>query len=121
MKKLLLNAPGRIKRSFGYSWDALKATFRKEESFRLECLVFAILLVCLALSPWPLWKCLAMTGCFQLIPMAEILNSAIEDICDGLTTEHRPFIKDAKDKGALTVLMAIIVNAFVLATLCAID
>ncbi len=120
MKRLLRNAPGRIRRSFGYSRDALKATFRKEESFRLECLAFVILLACLALSPWPLWKCLAMAGCFQLIPLAEILNSALEDICDGITTERCPFIKDAKDKGALAVLMAIIVNALVLAALCAV-
>ncbi len=120
MKKLLSNAPGRITRSFGYSRDALKTTFLKEESFRLECLVFAFLIVCLALSPWPLWKCLAMAGCFQLIFLAEIINSAIEDICDGVTTERRPFVRDAKDKGALAVLMAIVVNAFALAALCAI-
>jgi diacylglycerol kinase (ATP) len=121
VKKLLINAPGRITRSFGYSWDAFKATFRKEESFRLECLAFAFLVVCLALSPWPLWKCLAMAGSFQLIPLAEIVNSAIEDICDGITRERVQFVKDAKDKGALAVLMAIIFNAFVLATLCTVD
>lgn len=116
-----MNAPGRIIRSFGYSWDALKTTFRKEESFRLECLAFAIMLACLALSPWPLWKCLALAGTFQLVLLAEIVNSAIEDICDGITREKAPFVKDAKDKGALAVLMAILVNALVLATLCAVD
>ena len=78
------------------------------------------MLVCLALSPWPLWKCLALVACFLLIPFAEIINSAIEDICDGITRERTPFIKDAKDKGALAVLMAIIFNALVLATLLAI-
>lgn len=119
MKQLLMNAPGRIARSFGYSWDAFKTTFRKEESFRLESLAFLILLVCLALSEWPLWKCLAQIGCFLLIPLTETINSAIEDICDGITRERRPFIKDAKDKGALAVLMAILVNACVLAALIA--
>lgn len=112
-----MNAPGRITRSFGYSWDAFKCTFRKEESFRLEAIAFIIILVCLASSSWPLWKCLVLVGCFFLIPMAEILNSAIEDICDGITREHRPFIKDAKDKGALAVLMAILFNACILTAL----
>lgn len=117
MKKLLMNTPGRIVCSFGYSWDGFKATFRKEESFRLESLAFVILVSSLALSRWPLWKCLTMIGSFLIIPLAEVLNSAIEDICDGITLEHKPFIKNAKDKGALAVLMAILVNAFVLAAL----
>jgi Diacylglycerol kinase len=117
VKKTLLNAPGRIARSFGYSWDAFKATFRKEESFRLEAIGFAILLGCLFASSWPLWKRFVLVGCFLLIPFAEILNSAIEDICDGITKEFRPFIKDAKDKGALAVLMAILFNACVLVAL----
>lgn len=117
MKKLLQHAPARIARSFGYSWDAFKATFRKEESFRLESLAFVILLVCLAFSAWPLWKCLVQIGCFLLIPLTEILNSAIEDICDGITRERRDFIKNAKDKGALAVLAAIVFNACILAAL----
>lgn len=117
MKKSLMNAPARITRSFGYSWDAVKATFRKEESFRLEGMAFVLTLVCLSMSPWPMWKCLTLVGCFMLIPMAEIFNSAIEDICDGITREYRPFIKDAKDKGALAVLMAILFNACILAVL----
>lgn len=117
MKKLLLNAPGRIRRSFGYSWDAFKSTVLNEESFRLELLGLAILIVCLALSPWPLWKCLAQAAAFQIILFAEILNSALENICDGITREQTQFVKEAKDKGALAVLMAIIFNALVLATL----
>lgn len=117
MKRLLMNAPGRIIRSFGYSWDAFKTTFRKEESFRLEGIAFVIILVCLTVSSWPLWKRLTLVGCFLLIPFAEILNSAIEDICDGITQEHRPFIKNAKDKGALAVLVAILINVCILAAL----
>lgn len=117
MKKLILNAPKRFGKSFGYSWDGLRATFQKEESFRLEVIAFVIVLLCLAFSPWPTWKRLVMVGSFLLIPLVEILNSAIEDICDGITREYALFIKNAKDKGALAVLLAIIVNAFVLAAL----
>ncbi len=117
MKKLLLNAPGRFLKSFGYSWDGFKATFNKEESFRLESLAFIAVLIGLCLSGWPLWKCFALIASFLLIPLAEILNSAIEDICDGITREQALFVKNAKDKGALAVLMAILVNVFVLAAL----
>lgn len=117
MKKLLLNAPRRFARSFGYSWDGLKATFQKEESFRLEGIAFVAVLAAIAASAWPAWKCLLLIASYLLIPLVEILNSAIEDICDGISREFRPFIKDAKDKGALAVLAAIVINAFVLAAL----
>ena len=117
MKKTLLNAPGRCRRSFGYSRQALKEVFQKEESFRLEILVFLVLLIVLALCPWPIWKCLALIGSYLLIPFAEVVNSAIEDICDGITREYSPFVKSAKDKGALAVLIAIIINVFLLAAL----
>ena len=117
MIKLLLKAPRRFGKSFRYSWDGFKATFRKEESFRLEWIAFVFLLAALFFSSWPAWKQLALIASYLLVPLVEIVNSAIEDICDGITREHRPFIKDAKDKGALAVLMAIIFNAFVLAAL----
>ena len=117
MLELLKKAPARFKRSFGYSWNALKSTFAKEESFRLETLAFAILLAVMAACPWPAWKKLAMLACYLAIPLAETLNSAIEDICNLVTRDHAELVKNAKDKGALAVLFAIILNALVLIAL----
>lgn len=117
MLDLLKKAPARFKRSFGYSWDGLKMTFIKEESFRLEALAFVILLAAMIVCPWPLWKRLTMLACYLIIPLVEILNSAIEDICNLITREHTELIKNAKDKGALAVLLAIILNSLALIAL----
>lgn len=117
MIDLLKRAPARFKKSFGYTWDACLAMIAKEESFRLELIAFAILIVILLLSPWPWWKVVAMLASYLLIPLVETLNSAIEDVCDLITREKNELIKNAKDKGALAVLLAIIVNAGVLVTL----
>ncbi|MDR1519223.1 MAG: diacylglycerol kinase [Planctomycetota bacterium] len=117
MIRLLIRAPRRFKKSFGYSWDGLKAVFVKEESFRLESMAFIIVFVLLAVSSWPIWKKLALIAAYLLVPLAEIFNSAIEDICDGITHDRRPFIKAAKDKGALAVLMAIVINVLALIAL----
>lgn len=121
MLDLLKRAPARFRKSFGYSWDGLKDTFIKEESFRLETIAFVVLALILIVSPWPWWKVLVMLGSYLLIPLVELLNSAIEDVCDLISREHRPEIKAAKDKGAMAVLMAIILNAFVLIALLLID
>ena len=117
MFKLLLKAPRRFLKSFGYCWDGLRVTFGKEESFRLETIAFVVLAVVLMLSPWPWWKRIALLASYLLIPLTEILNSAIEDVCDLITKEHSPLVKNAKDKGALAVLFAIVLNAIVLVAL----
>lgn len=117
MFNLLKRAPRRFMKSFGYTRDALVATFTKEESFRLETIAFVLLLIIMLVCPWPWWKRVAMLASYLLIPLVEVLNSAIEDICNLITMERNPLIKDAKDKGALAVLLAIIINAGVLAAL----
>ena len=121
MLKLLKRAPARFKKSFVYSWDGLAAAFVKEESFRLETIAFVVLALVLLASPWPWWKVAAMLASYLLIPLVELLNSAIEDICDLTTRDYSPHVKAAKDKGSMAVLMAIIVNALVLASLLLID
>lgn len=117
MIDLLKRAPARFRKSFVYSWDGLAAAFAKEESFRLETIAFVALAIILLLSPWPWWKVPVMLACYLLIPMIELINSAIEDVCDMVTLEHSPHVKAAKDKGSMAVLMAIILNAFVLVAL----
>lgn len=114
---LLKKAPARFRKSFGYAWDGFKAAFAKEESFRLEMIAFCLLAAGLCLVSWPPWKKIALGACFILVPMAEMFNSAIEDVCDLVTLDPSPRIKSAKDKGALAVLFAIVVNAGVLAAL----
>ncbi len=115
--RTLKNIPGRVVRASSYSWDGLKSAFLKEEAFRLEALAGLILLVTLAFVPWPLWKKLALAAVFCLIPLVELLNSAIEDLSDLITREHNPMVKNAKDKGSAAVLLALILNFLALAAL----
>lgn len=117
MFRLLRNAPRRFLKSFVYSWDGLKATFAKEESFRLETIALLVLLLVMMLCPWPWWKKITMLASYLFIPLVEIINSAIEDICDLITRDHSPLIKNAKDKGSMAVLVAIIINVLVLIAL----
>ena len=106
----------KITASFSYAWDGLKAESR-EYSFRLELAGLALLTVIMLCSPWPWWKTLLMAACYLLIPMAELVNSALENICDLVSPNFSPLVKAAKDKAAAAVLSAIIVNALTLAAL----
>lgn len=113
----LKNIPKRVVRAFGYSWDGLKSAFNKEESFRLEIMGLVILILVMLAVPWPGWKKTALLAAYFLIPLAELLNSALEDLCDLVSPQRHPLIKAAKDKGSAAVLLAMIFNGLVLTAL----
>ena len=111
------NIPRRVLKASSYSWDGLRSAIIKEESFRLEIISLVVLVAVLICVPWPIWKKAALTGSYLLIPLAELLNSALEDICDLVSPDRHPLIKSAKDKGSAAVLLAIVINLIALASL----
>ena len=117
MIKTIRNIPRRVIKASSYSWDGLKSAFVKEEAFRLESLALIILVIILIFVPWPLWKKAALTAIYILIPLAELFNSAIEDLCDLVSPEFNPLVKSAKDKGSAAVLLAIIISLLALTAL----
>jgi diacylglycerol kinase (ATP) len=58
---------------------------------------------------WPIWKKGVLIAVYLLIPLIELINSALEDICDLVSPDYNEKIKWAKDKGSAAVLMAIII------------
>lgn len=117
LPQTLKNIPRRVTKAFGYSWDGLKGAFIKEESFRLETIGLVLLALAMAVVPWPGWKKAALFAVYFLIPLTELVNSAVEDLCDLVSPDFHPLVKTAKDKGSAAVLLAIIVNGLVLAAL----
>lgn len=115
--RTIKNIPNRVVKAFGYSFDGLKNAFVKEESVRLETMALVLLVVVLIPVPWPAWKKAAMVGAYLLVPLTELLNSAIEDLGDLVSPEFNPFIKSAKDKGSAAVLVAIIISLCALVAL----
>ncbi|MDR1043721.1 MAG: diacylglycerol kinase [Candidatus Adiutrix sp.] len=115
--KTIKNIPGRVVRAFAYSWGGFKSALIREESFRLEAMGLAILLAALLPAPWPVWKKLALTAAYLLIPLAELFNSALEDLCDLVSPDDNLYVKSAKDKGSAAVLLAIIIASLTLAIL----
>lgn len=117
LARTLANIPRRARTATAYSLAGLKSGLAREEAIRLEALALAALVAVMFFVPWPAWKKLAQVAAFLLIPVAELLNSAIEEVCDLITTEHNEHIKRAKDYGSAAVFLALVFNLFVLAAL----
>ena len=102
-----------IKNAVIYSWAGLKAAWDNEMAFRTEVIVIALIM------PIGIWigetavQWALLIGSSMLVLITELLNSAVENVVDRISTEHHILSKQAKDLGsaaaAVSMLTAVIV------------
>jgi diacylglycerol kinase (ATP) len=103
----------RLIKAFRYSALGFKAAWVNEEAFRQE-IILAIVIV-----PTGLWlgesgtQRAFLVGIYFIIPMAELLNSAIEAIVDRMGEEHNELSGRAKDLGSAAVFLCICIAIIV--------
>src|SRR5210317_140855 len=97
----------RIIKATQYSWQGFCAAYRHEAAFRQEIWLCLILVpVGLYLGEGGLEKAL-LVGSVLLIPVVEILNSAIEAVVDRFGDEMHELSGRAKDMGSAAVALVI--------------
>ena len=98
----------RILKASVYSWQGLCAAYRHEAAFRQE-IWLAVLLLPLGfyLGDGGVEKAL-LIGSVILLPLVEILNSAIEAVVDRFGGEHHELAGRAKDMASAAVAIAIL-------------
>jgi diacylglycerol kinase (ATP) len=107
------NASGwrRVVNAFGFSIKGLKACYRLEEAFRQE------LLVIIPLTPVAIWLAgtpterALLVGSLLIVPIVELLNSAIEANVDRIGYERHELSGRAKDIASAAVLLSIVFAA----------
>jgi len=99
----------RILEATRYSWQGLRAAYLHEEAFRQETWL------CLLLIPLGLYlgdggveKALLVASVL-LLPLVEILNSALEALVDRVGEERHELSGRAKDMGSAAVALAILI------------
>ena len=103
----------RIIKATVYSWQGLCAAYRHEAAFRQE------IWLCLVMVPLGLYlgdngveKALLVSSVL-LLPLVEILNSAVEAVVDRFGDEQHELSGRAKDMGSAAVALAIVLMASV--------
>ena len=96
----------RLRLRIQWSWAGCKSTWTTEHSFRSWVwanLVSAALALALPLSPAERALILALG---LLVLAAELINTAIEDAIDYISTDPHPLARRAKDAGSAGVAVA---------------
>lgn len=103
----------RVIYALGYSMKGLKACYESEEAFRQEILVLVALLpLALWLGATPVEQAL-LVGSLLVVPIVELLNSAIEANVDRVGMERHELAGRAKDIASAAVFMSIALSVVV--------
>lgn len=104
------NARGwrRIVRACGFSKQGFRACYAEEEAFRQEVWALIPLLpLGLWLAETPLERAV-LIGSLLMVPIVELLNSAIEANVDRVGTEHHELSGRAKDIASAAVFLSVV-------------
>ena len=103
----------RLLNAFRYSLAGFRACFRHEAAFRQE--VYASLLflpLAVMLGETGVERAI-LAGSWLVVPIVELLNSAIEAIVDRVSLERHELSARAKDSGSAAVLLSLGFASFV--------
>lgn len=103
----------RIIKATGYSWKGVCAAYRHEAAFRQEVWLCSVMIpLGLYLGDNGIEKALLVSS-VMLLPLTEILNSALEAVVDRFGEEQHELSGRAKDMASAAVALAIILTIFV--------
>ncbi len=101
----------RIINAFFFSIAGFKATWKHEEAFRQEALLFLLAI------PIAIWvtgnhiERVLLIGSFGNVLVVELLNSAVETTIDRIGLERHELSGRAKDIGSAAVMLSLILAA----------
>ncbi len=92
-------------RSFKYAWQGIISTVQQEHNARIHLLASILVIALSIYVGLSRWEWVAIVACICSVWAAELINTAIEALCNRISTEQHPLIKCAKDCAAGAVLM----------------
>ncbi len=104
-----------ILKSFIYAIRGLKTVWNEERNFRLETVASVLVLLLAYFYRFSYFETIAVVIAVVLLLGAEILNTAIEDICNKVEPKQDEVIRKIKDTAAAFVLTVLIGAIFLTA------
>ena len=99
--------------SFSNAFRGVLAVANGEMNFRIHLLAMIVVVCFAAAFKVEFLEWCALLICIGIVLTAECFNTAIEKLCDRVTKEQDPLIRDCKDIAAGAVLISAVFSAIV--------
>lgn len=96
------------KNTFIHAAGGIRHAFRTEANFRIHVAVMTLTVTLGMVFRISEVEWLFVAGCSMLVLSMELVNTAIENVCDLISKEYHPLIKLIKDVAAAAVLISAI-------------
>ncbi|MCX6702111.1 MAG: diacylglycerol kinase [Candidatus Zambryskibacteria bacterium] len=103
----------KIYHSFLFAWNGLQTTWKEEQNFRIEILVGVVVVFCILFFQFSFIETVLSVIAIAVVLTAEIINTAIEDLCNKVEPQHDFVIGKIKDTMAAFVLISVLGAAIV--------
>lgn len=103
----------RFLRSFKYSWEGIKYAYLHEQSMFIHALATILSILLGLILNINRYEWIIIIALLCVIAVIELLNTAIEAVCDCVTKEFHSLIKIAKDTASASAFIASIVGLIV--------
>ena len=98
--------PLKHKNTFIHAARGISHAFCSEANFRIHVLAMVLVVTLGVVLQISTIEWLFVAGCCMLVLSMELLNTAIEKLCNLISTEYHPLIKIIKDVAAAAVLVS---------------
>ncbi len=98
----------KLLRSFMYAFNGIRLSFTSELNFRIHVLLAIVAIGLAMVLQISIYEWLILGFCIAFVLVVEMLNTALEKLCDVVHPDEHPGIKKVKDIAAGAVLISAI-------------
>lgn len=102
-----------IIKAFANAFNGIKYFFLHEKNGKIQLCVASIVVFVAAGMDVSTMQWIALLFCIAMVLAAEMMNTAIEHLCNMIQEEYHPVIKIVKDVSAGAVLFISIISAII--------
>ena len=93
-------------KSFVYAWTGIRSCFKSEPNFRIHLIAAIVVILFSLLFNISVIEWIVVGFCIAFVLTMEMINTAIEKLCDVVHKEQHPVIKRVKDIAGGAVLLS---------------
>lgn len=100
-------------KSFSYAFNGVRKAVRTERNMRFHMVAAFYVIIAAAVTKIPKLEWFVILFCFALVMGFELMNTALENLCDAAHPEKSSKIALAKDAAAGAVLVSAFISAVI--------